>query len=148
MSNDVEVQILEELKGINTRLDGIDKRLDGHDKKFDKIDKKLEEHDKKFDKIDKRFDDVNDTFMEQNKKFSIVDKKLGKMYDTLQDIKKSTLLMEYDHSEKIRILLDSHLANHEDHVLFELKFNNKIKHLENAIYVNSSEIDKLKRKIS
>lgn len=130
MNDNTSLQILEEIKGINSRLDGMDK-------KFDNIDKK-------FDNIDKRFDSIDSTLIEHGKKFSIIDKKLINMDNTLNTIKKSTLLMEHDHGEKIQSLLDQYFTNHENYILL----NSKVDDLKNTVDLHTLQIEILENKIS
>jgi len=56
------VEIHDELKAINSRLNGMDERFEGIDLRFDGIDQRFDAIDLRFEGIDQRFDVMNKSF--------------------------------------------------------------------------------------
>jgi len=79
------VEIHDELKAINSRLNGMDQRFDaidqrfeGIDHRFDAIDHRFQGIDQRFDAIDHRFQGIDQRFDVMNKSFAVIDARFDK----------------------------------------------------------------------
>jgi len=115
------VEIHDELKAINSRLNGMDQRFDaidhrfeGIDHRFDAIDHRFQGIDQRFDAIDHRFQGIDQRFDVMNKSFAVIDARFDKQDIDAEDNFRSIGL-------KLDVFNDNLLELRANHRYFERK---------------------------
>ena len=75
----MDIEIREEFKKVNKRLDGHDQRFDAVDARFDRVDARFDRVDARFDKVDAKFDAIDLKFDAIDVKFDAIDAKFDKV---------------------------------------------------------------------
>ena len=101
------VEIHDELKAINSRLNGMDQRFDAIDHRFEGIDQR-------FDAIDHRFQGIDQRFDVMNKSFAVIDARFDKQDIDAEDNFRSIGL-------KLDVFNDNLLELRANHRYFERK---------------------------
>lgn len=80
------VQILEEIKKVNGRLDKMDSRWEKVDSRFDKVDSRLDKVDARLDKMDSRLNNVESRLEKMDSRLDKVEFRLEKVESRLDHL--------------------------------------------------------------
>lgn len=98
------------------RFDKIDEKFEKIDEKFEKIDEKFQKIDEKFGKIDEKFNSIDQFRQETNEKFD-------KIFQALEVIRESQILIEHQVTFKIPVLFDGYSMHQQKQEILEDNIN-------------------------
>ncbi|WGU92264.1 hypothetical protein QJQ58_16905 [Paenibacillus dendritiformis] len=86
MSEQLLLTIVQELQGLNGRIDKMDKRFDQVEQRLVKVEQRLDNMDKRFDQVEQRLDKVEQRLDQMDKRFEQVEQRLDTMDSRLEAI--------------------------------------------------------------
>lgn len=140
MSNEVEIQILNELKNMNNRMDSMEKRMDSMEQSMNS----------KIDAINNRMDSMEQSM---NSKIDAINNRMDSMEQNINDhmnlmenrINRRITILEQEHKEmnqKMDIMMAELMRNSEQHTAT----NVEVEEVKNDVKEVKIDVDKLKHK--